>query len=75
LQKKKKKKKKKEKKACVFAQKQIAQVTKILSFIEQWFSKMNKSLQDLSFQLMGCFEVYPSACWVSFQNINVGQLI
>jgi hypothetical protein len=23
-------------------------------------------------QLMGCSEVYPSICWVSFQNMNVG---
>jgi len=23
-------------------------------------------------QLMGCFKVYPSTCWVSSQNRNVG---
>jgi hypothetical protein len=23
-------------------------------------------------QLMGCFEIYPSTCWVSSQNMNVG---
>jgi len=23
-------------------------------------------------QLIGCFEVYPSICWVSSQNTNVG---
>jgi hypothetical protein len=23
-------------------------------------------------QSLGCFEVYPSTCWVSFQNMNVG---
>ncbi len=22
-------------------------------------------------ELMGCFEVYPSTCWVSFENMNV----
>jgi len=26
-------------------------------------------------QLMGCFEIYPSICWVSSQNMNVGYLI
>jgi len=23
-------------------------------------------------QLMGCFEIYPSICWVFSQNMNVG---
>ncbi len=23
-------------------------------------------------QLTGCFEIYPSTCWISFQNMNVG---
>jgi len=23
-------------------------------------------------ELMGCFEIYPSTCWVSSQNMNVG---
>jgi len=41
--------------ACVFAQKQIAQVTKILSFIEQWFNKMNKKFTRSKFPIDGLF--------------------